>query len=203
MSDPYFARTLELVTDPAAGYARPMGSAAGLAGGLDLSVGEARFPFPPPVQDVVRDAVSGLDRLWYGDPAGEAGLRAAYATTLPTTADRVLACAGGKEAAWLAVRYLVHRDRVRRVLVPRPGWEPYTLWLTAAGCDVVGYDPATLATNPANLIDLLPPGLADGPTMVILNYPNNPTGISIGQDGMDQLRAIAGDYGLPLVSDEV
>lgn len=199
MSDPFFAQTLELVTGPSSAYTRP----AGIPAGLDLSVGEARFPFPPPVQDVVQDAVTGLDQLWYGDPVGDEGLRTAYAATLPTTADRVLVCAGGKEAAWLAVRHLRHRHRIRRALVPRPGWEPYTLWLTAAGCEVIGYDPAELAAIPASLADLLPAGPAAEATMLVLNYPHNPTGISLAQNGMDQLVAIAGEYGVPLVSDEV
>ncbi|UUV32271.1 hypothetical protein NQK81_02125 [Amycolatopsis roodepoortensis] len=42
---------------------------------------------------------------------------------------------------------------------PRPGWEPYRLWLDAAQAEQIGYDPIALAAEP----DLLRQLIADSP----------------------------------------
>jgi aspartate/methionine/tyrosine aminotransferase len=105
------------------------------------------------------------------------------------------------EAAWLAIRYLLHRSG-GATLVPVPGWEPYRLWLSATGYPQVPYDPAALAATPASL-PMLVACAATRPTVLILNYPHNPTGISVDQAGMDQIVTAAAECGLAVISDEV
>ncbi len=197
-----FARTVEQLRDPSSGYARRFtGSHA-----LDLNIGEARFPLPEPVRRELAGTLFGLERPWYSSPQGEADLRAAYLDQVrrPETAAEVdvIVTAGGKEAAWLAVSYALHVHGVSRAAVPRPGWEPYSLWLRAAACPVTAYDPLLLAADPGYLREI---ARARGPALglLIINYPHNPTGAWIDQARYDQLLAIAAELGIAVLSDEV
>ncbi len=206
MTDTFFGRTLAMLADPSSTYAQTFDASPV----LDLSIGEARYPLPAAVRAEVGDATRHVERLWYSTPQGEPALRSAYLRQLtredgrgevPASTD-VLVTAGGKEAAWLAIRYLLHCHGGGAALVPNPGWEPYRLWLSAAGCPQVPYDPAALAADPASLPNLVT-AAETRPTLLILNYPNNPTGTSVNQAGMNQIVATAAECGLAVVSDEV
>ncbi|MGI5243099.1 aminotransferase class I/II-fold pyridoxal phosphate-dependent enzyme [Dactylosporangium sp. CA-139066] len=217
MSDLQLLRTLQRVN--ATGYARRR-PATDTAGGLDLAVGEARYPLPAPVRAELTDTVARLDRIWYADPAGELALRTAYlrhvhaaapirpngapadSTDAAELADRVLVTAGGKEAAWLAMRYLLHRFGRQGVLAPQPGWEPYQIWAHGLDVPVLGYHPAVVAADPQRLRDVVAAARVR-PSVLVLNYPHNPTGVSIDQPTMDDLLAVAADLDLAVVSDEV
>jgi aspartate/methionine/tyrosine aminotransferase len=207
VTDPYFARLLASLTAPDAGYARPADDAAGGVVDWDLEVGEARYPLPVDVRSDIGRVVAELGRVWYSSPVGEAALQNAYQDHVGLPVDsrcpaQVLVTAGGKEAAWLAVRYLLHRGEVAAALVPSPGWEPYRLWLQAAGCVRIPYDPLALAEAPM----LLRQWLIDAavrPGLLIVNYPHNPTGAAVSQAGMDEIVQIAAEHGLFVVSDEV
>ncbi|MFJ6199185.1 pyridoxal phosphate-dependent aminotransferase [Micromonospora sp. NPDC092111] len=206
MGDPFFRRTLELLAGPGSSYARSVDAPLM----LDLSVGEVRYPLPAAMRAEIGAAVAESGPFWYGDPAGEEVLRVAYLHHLARVGDvdravldpwRVLVTAGGKEAAWLAVRYLLHR-RPGGVLVPQPGWEPYRLWATAAGHPLAPYNPATVAADPALLRQIVAEA-APRPTVLIVNYPHNPTGVAVDQAVMDQLVAVAAACDLAVMSDEV
>lgn len=211
MTDPFFARLLKGLTGPGAGYAQaasPPRDGDAALGALDLRVGEARYPLPAVLRAGIGDTAAALGELRYSHPGGEDGLRTAYLDHLlarPDTAGpgTVLVTAGGKEAAWLATRYLLRLSAgVGPVLVPCPGWEPYRLWLDAAQAEQIVYDPIALAAEP----DLLRQLIADSPTppaLLILNYPHNPTGVALTQQGMNRLIEIAAEHHLPVVSDEV
>ncbi|MFF2088514.1 pyridoxal phosphate-dependent aminotransferase [Nocardia sp. NPDC058176] len=204
IGDPFFTRLLDALTAPGAGYARS--STAPVEPGLDFGVGEARYPMPGAVREALAARLAGMDRLWYSDPRGEADLRATYLDHLhpDTAADpaTVLVTAGGKEAALLAVRFALHQQGGGPVLVPVPGWEPYQLWVEAAGAGVLGYDPSALAADPGRLRALIAES-APRPRVVVLNYPHNPTGTELTQAAMDEIIAIAADFGVSVVSDEV
>ncbi|MEV6927088.1 pyridoxal phosphate-dependent aminotransferase [Dactylosporangium sp. NPDC051485] len=219
MTDLVLSRTIDRALS--SGYAQPQVSDGRTD--LDLAVGEARYRLPDPVRAEIGAAVAGLDRPWYGDPTGSAGLRAAFLHRLLEVPagdhaegpnrragdmdageliDRVLVTAGGKEAAMLAVRYQLHRRGHGRVLLPQPGWEPYGIWAHAHDVRVLPYDPVALAADPKLLYDI---AARDGyrPATLVLNYPHNPTGVTLDQGRMDALIAAAVDLGLAVVSDEV
>lgn len=197
-----FARTIAALRDPASTYARRLTG----SGGLDLDIGEARFPLPAPVRAEIAAAVGGLERPWYSSPQGEEYLRDDYLAQIgrPKGAApvEVMVTAGGKEAAWLAVSYALEMRGAARAALPCPGWEPYSLWLSAAGCPVTAYDPLRLAADPDYLAEL-----ADSPgpalDLLVINYPHNPTGALMDQHGYDRLLALAGELGIAVVSDEV
>lgn len=202
----FVARTLTTLERANSGYARAQSAAAG----VDLHVGEARFALPDPVRVEMAERVQRLNELGYSHPAGEPEVRAAYLRHLvlhgdgrtPADDTDVLVTAGGKEAVWLAVELALDAGQAGAVLLPRPGWEPYRLWLAAAGCPVVDYDPAAVAHDPNVLLDTLRRAPIR-PGLLLINYPHNPTGASIDQQRLDRLVEIAKDAGLRIVSDEV
>ncbi len=198
-----FARTITALRDPSSTYARRLAA----SGGLDLDIGEVRFPLPEPVLDELTGALGkSLGRPWYSPPQGQDGLRANYFAQIERPANagpvEVMVTAGGKEAAWLAVGYAVDMRCIARAAVPRPGWEPYSLWLSAAGCPVTTYDPLRLAAEPDYLTQL---AAEAGPALglLVINYPHNPTGAWMDQAGYDRLMDLAGELQIAVVSDEV
>lgn len=198
VGDPFFARLLETLNNPDTGYTCP----APVLGELDLGVGEAQYPLPRNLCEAIGRIAGQTDRLWYGDPRGHAQLRAAYLADLRDAGGRdaaVLVTGGGKEAAGLALRYLLH-DMPGPVLVPTPGWQPYTMWANAAGAQVVGYDPIAVATDPGILARAIAETRAG---LLVVNYPHNPTGVSVDQAVMDDIVAAAARSGVGVVSDEV
>jgi aspartate/methionine/tyrosine aminotransferase len=196
------ARTIEELRDPASGYARRFERARV----LDLNIGEVQYPLPEQVRAELADALIGIERPWYSSPQGEEELRAAYLDRIgrsgTTTAAEVMVTAGGKEAAWLAANYAVGVRGVGRGAVPVPGWEPYSLWLRAAGCQVTGYDPLLLAADPEYLREIARAS-APGLGLLVINYPHNPTGVWMDQGRYDRLLAISAELGVAVVSDEV
>ncbi|MFF5037564.1 aminotransferase class I/II-fold pyridoxal phosphate-dependent enzyme [Nocardia salmonicida] len=202
--DPFFTRLLDALTAPGAGYARS--TVSPVESSLDFGVGEAWYPMPGAVRDVLGARLTAMDRIWYSDPRGEAELRAAYLRHLhpdraadPAT---VLVTAGGKEAALLAVRFALHQQGGGPVLAPVPGWEPYRFWVEASSATVLGYDPSALAADPGRLRALITES-DPRPRVLILNYPHNPTGAELGQAAMDEIIAVATVFGVSVVSDEV
>lgn len=207
-NDPFFARLLEQLTAPGAGYAQADNPGQSSAQDLDLQVGEVRYPLPAELSAEIGDAAAAMDKIWYSDPIGLDSLRNAYLAHLVGEVgtvgndEAVLITAGGKEAAFLAVRYLLCLRGAGPALVPRPGWQPYSFWLDAAACPQIPYDPAAAARDPNLLRDLVTQA-RPAPTLLIVNYPNNPTGVHVTQQQMDQIIEIAAELGLAVVSDEV
>ncbi|WP_063043811.1 pyridoxal phosphate-dependent aminotransferase [Nocardia pseudovaccinii] len=199
MDDPYFVRLLDALTAPTAGYTR---STTPAESGLDFVLGEARYPMPAAVCQGLSARLAAMDRIWYSDPRGEAGLRATYLGHLRPNGGTVLVTAGGKEAACLALRFALHQQGGGPVLVPSPGWEPYRFWVEAAGATTLSYDPASVAADPGRLRALIAES-DPRPRVLVLNYPHNPTGTEISQAVMDEIVANATVFGLNLVSDEV
>ena len=61
------------------------------------------------------------------------------------------------------------------VLVPDPGYAPYTMGAMLAGADVVTF-PLLAERGFLPALEDIPPDIADRAGMIWLNYPNNPTG---------------------------
>jgi aspartate/methionine/tyrosine aminotransferase len=197
---------LEILASPSSSYVQPVSTEAQ----LDLGVGEARFDLPEAVRTECARRVAQLPQIGYSDPQGEAELRDSYLRHMrgqaegvsPLQASDVLVTAGGKEAAWLAIAYGLQKSGAQCAIVPQPGWEPYAIWLRAADCVLIGYEPGALAADPKllrRLVDHAPVR----PALLVVNYPNNPTGVSVSQDQMDALVAEAARLQLTVVSDEV
>lgn len=133
----------------------------------------------------------------YQPPNGTAALREAYGATLHRNqkiAPSTLVTAGAKQALFLALAFF--GPRVQRVFVPAPGWSPYALLARALGFEPQGYDPCD-ATALADLVCKAPESL------VVLNYPHNPTGACLSAGHLNELVNAARASGSQIVSDEV
>lgn len=200
----FVGQTLAALKQTNSAYSRP----APPAGGPDLQVGEVRYDLPDSLRAELGECVARLKQVGYSDPHGERDLRSAYSRHLREAVPgripggEVVVTTGGKEAVWLALGIAAHMGQVECALLPQPGWEPYSLWLTALGCRWIGYDPAAVAENPA-IVARLVENAPERPTLLLLNYPHNPTGIGVDQAAMDALVEVAAGCGLRIVSDEV
>ncbi len=142
---------------------------------------------------------SGLE-LGYSDPRGAPWLRAAIAARhAGLAADDVLVCAGAQEAVTCVLRALLGPDNHAVVVVPiyRPS-ERAVLDLCAASG--VALDPDRGWSLD---IDRLAAALRPNTSLVLINFPNSPTGAAIDAATLDALIALCRRRGLWLVNDEV
>ncbi|MEU7631814.1 pyridoxal phosphate-dependent aminotransferase [Nocardia sp. NPDC049220] len=113
------------------------------------------------------------DLAFYGDIAGEPGLRGAFAHLFGVRADQVLVTAGGSEALFLALTCIT--DHGDTVVIPRPGFPGFEELARLSGLRVTPYDvPGVL------------PRCGREPLLVCT--PHNPTGVvtaPIDIDGTD------------------
>ncbi|CAN0180089.1 unnamed protein product, partial [Chrysoparadoxa australica] len=99
--------------------------------GIDLCRGEVCLQLAHLLAEAsIEDADLG-----YQSPSGSELLRAAFldaaerdGIALGTLGPQsVVTCSGGKQAMYLALHALVRPGM--RILLPQPGWVPYTLWV--------------------------------------------------------------------------
>lgn len=162
-----------------------------VSAGIDLSGGQ--------VFGLNGDEAFVLDaRLFsYQPPTGAAVLRETYGDTLHKKreiAKSMIVTVGAKQALFLALSFL--GPQVRRIFVPIPGWSPYTLLTRALGFEPQGYDPS----NPEALIDLM---RKNSQSLVVLNYPHNPTGACLTAGQLGELVGAARVSRSQIISDEV
>ena len=168
-----------------------------------LGLGQSPFPVPMPVQDALRRhagekdylAVQGLASLrtdiaaWHHERHGIAG-----------DLTNIMIGPGSKELLFLL--QLVH-DSI--LTIPAPSWVSYE-----PQAQIIGKRVEWLETSPDSGWRLDPEVLenacAKDPNtrrLLILNYPNNPTGLTYDSTQLQALATVARKYGILVVSDEI
>lgn len=168
-----------------------------------LGFGQSPFPIPPSVVAALQANAFQKDYL---PVRGLPALRSAVATFhqrfhgLPATAEDVLIGPGSKELLFLA--QMVYQAEL---LLPSPSWVSYEPQARLLGLNV-----QWLPTRKENGWRLLPEELekacqadASRPRLLILNYPNNPTGLSFDAAQLEAVAQIARQYRLLIVADEI
>ncbi len=163
-----------------------------------------RCGFPTLPSDVMR-ALRPRDLDYAPDPRGLASAREAIAADyaargLPVDPDRLILTAGTSEAYSHLFRLLA--DPGDRVLVPVPSYPLFDLLCRIHDIGPAGYP---LLCEGGFSIDREALRAAIDPVtraIVIVN-PGNPTGTYVRPDEAASIAAIAGDHGVPLISDEV
>ena len=177
-----------------------------IAGGkqvFKLGLGQSPFPVPPSVVEALRTAAPEKDYL----PVR--GLRPLRDTVTEFLHRRhgiergrrqVLVGPGSKELI-----FLTQLAYAGELLVPSPSWVSYApqarilgrrvVWLSTRLADDWKLLPATLDTYCAAA-----PGL---PRLLILNYPNNPTGVSYTDAELKALAEVAREHQVLVISDEI
>ena len=174
---------------------------------VHLEVGEPDFGPPPEAAAALSEACRSAGWRGYGPPAGSPELRDALAERASRSSGRriarenVMVTAGARFAIYLATAALLRPGD--EVVVVEPAWPAYADMARRAGATVrpvrtsleEGWEPDVGEIERA----------ASGPraSMIIANYPNNPTGKVVAQRTLDEIAGIASERGLRLVSDEI
>ncbi len=114
--------------------------------------------------------------------------------------DEILITVGVSEAFDLAVRAIINRGD--KILIPEPYYVSYGPLVTLAGGK-----PVFIKTSPGNGFKLTPKDIlkyCDSKTrVIILNYPNNPTGVSYTRKELNAIAKVVLKKNLIMISDEI
>lgn len=171
-----------------------------------LGFGESRFPVHPKILDAFRKHATVRSYL---PVAGLRELRenvAAYYRRkfgIAAHADRVLVGAGSKSLIFAAL-YALEGD----LLLPQPSWVSYETQAYLAGKSVTW-----MPTHIENDYCLTAEGLRQGiesareagqsPQILVLNSPNNPSGVIYAPDTLAQLAEVARAEDIIIINDEI
>lgn len=179
------------------------------AQGLDvvsLAAGEPDFNTPEIIQQAATKAMAdGITK--YTPAAGFLALRQAIAEKVTrdngfeVSPEEVIITAGAKHALYLAMQCLLEAGDV--VLVPTPAWVSYAPMIELTGASIFplplleedGYRP-----NVDRWKGLAIPPNAKG---ILLNSPNNPTGVAYTREDLKKLVGWALQRNLWIMSDEI
>ncbi|HKX82366.1 MAG TPA: aminotransferase class I/II-fold pyridoxal phosphate-dependent enzyme [Nitrososphaera sp.] len=166
---------------------------------IHLEVGEPDYPPPSAVGIAISEAFA-QKRYHYTETRGIAKLREALARREGVGEREVIVTPGGRFAVFSAVVSLLRPGN--EMIVIEPSWPAYK-----ECADFIGAKTRVLRTR---LDDGWTPDLAQleemiGPAtkMIVLNYPNNPTGKILPNQILEKIVSMAREHRLYLLSDEV
>ncbi len=173
---------------------------------ISLSIGEPDFRTPWHVSKAAIDSLE-KGRTWYTPNRGFEKLRVEIASFVNRKYDltynpkeEILVTVGGSEALDLAMRCLLNPGD--EVLIHQPSfvcYEPLTL--------MTGAVPKIIDTKGINDFRLTPQELEESITdktkLLILSYPNNPTGAIMRKSDLEALKEVIIKYDLFVISDEI
>ncbi len=168
-----------------------------------LGLGQSPFPVPEPVVAALRENAHQKDYL---PVKGLWPLReqvAAYHSQregIDCPAEGVLIGPGSKE-----LMFLLQLAYYGELVIPAPSWVSY-----APQAQIIGRNVRFVQTHRENDWRPTADGLEelcrrdpDRPRLLILNYPNNPTGCTYSEDELKALAEVARKYDIILLSDEI
>lgn len=171
---------------------------------VDLGAGEPDFDTPEPIRKAACDAMNS-GHTHYTPTRGLPELREAIAQKLKTenhieaTSDNVIVTPGLKQAIFETILVLV--DEGDEVLIPTPAWVSYAEMVRLAR----GI-PKEVRTDNANFMltpEALEGNIGNKTRLMILNSPNNPTGVVYSESNIRELADIVMDHGIYVISDEI
>jgi len=172
---------------------------------IHLEVGEPDFKPPKEVKTALAEVYDkGYGK--YGPVKGITELRTALAhhTNQLENDDydeeNIMVCPGARFAVYLAITTLLNPGD--EVIVIEPAWPAYKECALNAGIKVRTIK-TTLETRWEPSIDQINNAINENTKMIILNYPNNPTGKILPKKIQDNIIEIAREYDLYVLSDEI
>ncbi|WP_247728316.1 pyridoxal phosphate-dependent aminotransferase [Halovivax limisalsi] len=171
---------------------------------ISLSVGEPDVSLAPAVRTAAIESIES-DRTNYTANRGMRELREAIADhveryDLTVEPEAVLVTAGASEAIDLALRALVDPGDV--VAMAEPSYVSYPSGVTFSGGEVLPVE-----TSPDEGFELSVERLraagAEAADLLLLNYPNNPTGRTYDRSTLAEIAAFAREHDLAVVADEI
>jgi aspartate/methionine/tyrosine aminotransferase len=139
--------------------------------------------------------------LGYAEPHGAPWLRAAIAARYQgVTAEDVSCCAGAQESLACVIRALVTPDD--HAIVVLPIYQPSECAVTAI-CAATGVSLAACAGSWRLDLDRIAAALRPQTRLILMNFPNSPTGAAIDAATLDGLIDLCRRRGIWLVNDEI
>lgn len=172
---------------------------------VNFGIGEPDFPTPDHVKKAAMRAIRE-NFTKYTNAGGIPELREAVAQKYdrdygaafdPKT--EVVITVGGKQALFNAALALL--DDGDEVVLPTPYWVTFPQQAVLCGAEVVTVDPPS-DQGFAITADDLAPVINERTKLIILNFPNNPSGAVIERDELSKIIDLARQHDAYLVSDE-
>jgi len=172
---------------------------------VQLGIGEPDFDTPAHIRRAAENALAE-GYTHYGPPAGLPEFRALIAKTwrtrrgLTCDAANVVVTPGAKPILFFAM--LATLEAGDEVLIPSPAFPTYASVAEFLGARVV---PVPLDAGRGFDVDLaaLRARLTSRSRMLVLNSPHNPTGAVLSRATLQALAALAHEYDLTVLSDEI
>ncbi|QIB73866.1 aminotransferase class I/II-fold pyridoxal phosphate-dependent enzyme [Halogeometricum borinquense] len=172
---------------------------------ISLGVGEPDFSAPWAARTAAIDSLE-RGRTSYTSNRGMRELREAIAGRVERydqqydPDDEILVTAGASEAVDLAMRALVDTGDI--VAVPEPSYISYEPTVSFAGGEALSVPTRAEADFAVGYDDLERAGAADADVLVLC-YPNNPTGAVMTRDELADVAEFAREHDLFVLSDEI
>ena len=165
---------------------------------IHLEVGEPDFKPPKEVKTALEEVYDkGYGK--YGPAKGITELRKALAEHKGCEFENVMVCPGARFAVYLAITTLLNPGD--EIIVIEPAWPAYKDCALNAGIKVRTIK-TTLETKWEPSIEQINNAINENTKMIVLNYPNNPTGKMISED-LDSIMQTAKEHDLYVLSDEI
>jgi aspartate aminotransferase len=172
---------------------------------IHMEVGEPDFVPPKTVRDALGEAFDkGFVR--YGPAAGIPQLRSALAQYASrefgaiVTPENILVSPGARFSIYLAINTLLNPGD--EMIVIEPAWPAYRDCAIDAGVKVRTI-PTTLESKWEPTISQIEKTINENTKMIVLNYPNNPTGKILPPKLQEEIIKIAEKNDLYVLSDEI
>ncbi|HPR41342.1 MAG TPA: aminotransferase class I/II-fold pyridoxal phosphate-dependent enzyme [Candidatus Methanofastidiosa archaeon] len=158
---------------------------------IRLDIGQPDLPVPEEIKEATKKAIDE-NRTGYTHSMGIAGLRKGIAKLHNVSDENVIITVGGKFPIYSALT-----NNPGKTTLIRPCWGAYPLILNKLGKE---FDSIDTSFESGFQPDLDAIGNTD---MLVINYPNNPTGVCISNEDYAKLADLSNDKEFTIVSDEV
>ena len=166
---------------------------------IHLEVGEPDFQPPKEVKTALEEVYDkGYGK--YGSPKGITELRKALASRENCSEENIMVCPGARFAVYLAITTLLNPGD--EIIVIEPAWPAYKDCALNAGIKVRTIK-TTLETEWEPTTEQIDNAMNENTKMIVLNYPNNPTGKIIAKPTYHLLLQRAKQQDLYVLSDEI
>jgi len=166
---------------------------------IHLEVGEPDFQPPKEVKTALAEVYDkGYGK--YGPPKGITELRKALAAeSANVSEENIMICPGARFGVYLAITTLLNPGD--EIIVIEPAWPAYKDCALNAGVKVRTIK-TTLETEWEPTIDQINNAINENTKMIVINYPNNPTG-KWWNPMVDKIINTAEEHDLYVLSDEI
>jgi aspartate aminotransferase len=114
--------------------------------------------------------------------------------------EKIMVCPGARFGVYLAITTLLNPGD--EIIVIEPAWPAYKDCALNAGIKVRTIK-TTLETKWEPSVEQINNTINENTKMIVLNYPNNPTGKILDQDKMEEIMNVARKHDLYVLSDEI